>query len=57
MQTNSITGNEYCAEQIEIPELLPDVLKRFIKAAVKARPLDLIEWSCEYFKQQCSVDN
>ncbi|CDS42479.1 cAMP dependent protein kinase regulatory [Echinococcus multilocularis] len=40
----------YCHEQIEIPPLLPDILKQFTKAAIRTQPKDPLVWSYEYFK-------
>jgi hypothetical protein len=38
----------YCAEQIAVPESLPDVLKRWTKAAIRENPADIVAWSAEY---------
>uniref|UniRef100_A0A5K3EIY9 RIIa domain-containing protein n=1 Tax=Mesocestoides corti TaxID=53468 RepID=A0A5K3EIY9_MESCO len=40
----------YCHEQIEIPPILPDILKQFTKAAIRTQPKDPLAWSYEYFK-------
>nr|CDS27219.1 cAMP dependent protein kinase regulatory [Hymenolepis microstoma] len=40
----------YCSEQINIPPLLPDILKQFTKAAIRTQPKDPLAWSYEYFK-------
>nr|XP_046226631.1 ropporin-1-like protein isoform X2 [Scatophagus argus] len=40
----------YCAEQINIPPQLPDILKNFTKAAIRTQPKDLLLWSAEYFR-------
>lgn len=39
----------YCAEQINIPPELPDILKQFTKAAIRTQPIDLLAWSAAYF--------
>lgn len=35
----------YCAQQINIPPQLPDILKNFTKAAIRTQPKDLLLWS------------
>ncbi len=37
----------YCHEQIEIPPVLPDILKQFTKAAIRTQPKDPLAWSYE----------
>ncbi|XP_034718525.1 ropporin-1-like protein isoform X1 [Etheostoma cragini] len=39
----------YCAQQINIPPQLPDILKNFTKAAIRTQPKDLLLWSAAYF--------
>ncbi|XP_041817798.1 ropporin-1-like protein [Chelmon rostratus] len=39
----------YCAQQINIPPQLPDILKSFTKAAIRTQPKDLVLWSAAYF--------
>ncbi|CAN9506142.1 unnamed protein product [Ophioblennius macclurei] len=39
----------YCAEQINIPPELPDILKSFTKAAIRTQPKDVLLWSAAYF--------
>ncbi|XP_016135792.1 ropporin-1-like protein isoform X2 [Sinocyclocheilus grahami] len=39
----------YCAQQINIPPELPDVLKQFTKAAIKTQPRDVLQWATDYF--------
>ncbi|XP_035512469.1 ropporin-1-like protein isoform X1 [Morone saxatilis] len=39
----------YCAQQINIPPELPDILKNFSKAAIRTQPKDLLLWSAAYF--------
>ncbi|KAK2153457.1 hypothetical protein LSH36_296g02016 [Paralvinella palmiformis] len=40
----------YCAEQINIPPELPDILKQFTKAAIRTQPKDVLAWSAAYFR-------
>uniref|UniRef100_A0A3P8RM22 Ropporin-1-like protein n=1 Tax=Amphiprion percula TaxID=161767 RepID=A0A3P8RM22_AMPPE len=39
----------YCAQQINIPPQLPDILKNFTKAAIRTQPKDVLLWSVAYF--------
>ncbi|KAM9337558.1 ropporin-1-like protein [Symphorus nematophorus] len=39
----------YCAQQINIPPQLPDILKNFTKAAIRTQPKDVMLWSAAYF--------
>ncbi|XP_026093870.1 ropporin-1-like protein isoform X2 [Carassius auratus] len=39
----------YCAQQINIPPELPDILKQFTKAAIKTQPHDVLQWAADYF--------
>ncbi|XP_008274512.1 ropporin-1-like protein [Stegastes partitus] len=39
----------YCAQQINIPPELPDILKNFTKAAIRTQPKDVLLWSVAYF--------
>ncbi|KAM6978077.1 ropporin-1-like protein [Aplochiton taeniatus] len=39
----------YCAQQINIPPSLPDLLKQFTKAAIRTQPHDALLWSAAYF--------
>ncbi|XP_075937050.1 ropporin-1-like protein isoform X1 [Anarhichas minor] len=39
----------FCAQQINIPPQLPDILKDFTKAAIRTQPKDLLPWSAAYF--------
>eukprot|EP00053_Salpingoeca_punica_P002024 m.35862 g.35862 ORF g.35862 m.35862 type:complete len:207 (-) comp11343_c0_seq1:173-793(-) len=40
----------YCAEQINIPASLPDILKQFSKAAIRAQPTEIYTWAADYFQ-------
>lgn len=35
---------------ITIPDSLPEILKNYVKAAIRSQPEDIISWSAEYFK-------
>ncbi|KAG8442615.1 hypothetical protein GDO86_011411 [Hymenochirus boettgeri] len=39
----------FCAQQINVPPELPDILKQFTKAAIRTQPHDLLQWSAAYF--------
>ncbi|XP_048832457.1 ropporin-1-like protein [Brienomyrus brachyistius] len=39
----------YCAQQINIPPELPDILKQFTKAAIRTQPPDVLQWAAAYF--------
>ncbi|KAM9436407.1 ropporin-1-like protein [Clarias gariepinus] len=39
----------YCAQQINIPSELPDILKQFTKDAIRTQPPDVLQWSAAYF--------
>jgi hypothetical protein len=43
----------YCAEQISVPESLPDVLKRWTKAVIRENPVDIVAWSAECVLAGC----
>ena len=34
----------FCAEQIEVPETLPDILKNYSKAVIRANPENIISY-------------
>lgn len=38
-------GPIYTAEQIKVPQELPQILKDFTKAAIRSQPPDLLQWS------------
>jgi hypothetical protein len=40
----------YCAEQINIPEELGEVIRDFTKEVIRAQPEDVIVFGAEYFK-------
>jgi hypothetical protein len=42
----------YCAEQIQVPDELPDVLKQWTKEVIRANPSNIAEWSAEYFAEK-----
>lgn len=33
-----------------IPESFPELLKNYVKAAIRSQPEDIISWSAQYFK-------
>ncbi|XP_015377912.1 PREDICTED: ropporin-1-like [Diuraphis noxia] len=35
---------------IIVPENLPEILKKYVKAAIRSQPEDIVSWSAEYFK-------
>lgn len=35
----------YCAEQIKVPEGLPEIMKEWTKEVIRAQPEDIYEWS------------
>lgn len=35
----------FCAEQIEVPPELPDILKNYSKAVIRNNPSDIIDFS------------
>lgn len=37
----------YSAEQIRVPDALPDVIKQWTKAVIRAKPDDVVAWSAE----------
>uniref|UniRef100_A0A7S0VPC3 RIIa domain-containing protein n=1 Tax=Hemiselmis tepida TaxID=464990 RepID=A0A7S0VPC3_9CRYP len=41
----------YCAEQINIPENLGEVLKAYAKEVIRQQPADIFEFSAQYFAQ------
>lgn len=45
----------YCAQQIAIPPELPDILKTFTKAIIRANPQDVLRWSAEYFNRESGL--
>ncbi|XP_029978642.1 ropporin-1-like protein isoform X2 [Sphaeramia orbicularis] len=44
-----LSDTMYCAQQINIPPELPDILKNFTKAAIRTQPKDVLVWSAAYF--------
>lgn len=45
---------------IIIPDTLPELLKKYVKAAIRSQPEDILSWSAEYFKttdEQCASIN
>ena len=42
----------YCAEQIYVPEDLPNIMKKYSKAVIKSQPSDIIDFSLNYFTKE-----
>ena len=42
----------YCSEQIYVPEDLPNIMKNYSKAVIRAQPADLVQFSLEYFQRE-----
>lgn len=40
----------FAAEQIEVPDAFPGILKNFVKEVVRAQPEDIISYSRQYFE-------
>jgi hypothetical protein len=38
----------FCAEQIQVPETLPEILKNYSKAVIRNNPEDIIAFSRKY---------
>ena len=44
----------FSAEQIEVPQDLPEILKDFSKEVIRSNPSDLVKFSREYFEQKAN---
>ena len=44
----------FSADQIEVPEALPEILKDFSKEVIRNSPQDIISFSREYFEQKAA---
>ena len=40
----------FCAEQIEVPDVLPEILKNYSKAVIRNNPENIISFSRKYFE-------
>lgn len=40
----------FAAEQIEVPDVFPGILKNFVKEVVRSKPENMIEFSRQYFE-------
>ena len=40
----------FCAEQIEVPDALPEILKNYSKAVIRENPENIISFSRKYFE-------
>lgn len=38
----------FCAEQIEVPPQLPEILKNYSKAVIRNNPTDIVDFSRKY---------
>ena len=47
----------FSADQIEVPEALPEILKDFSKEVIRNSPQDIISFSREYFEQKAAEQN
>jgi len=45
----------YCAEQIQVPSDLADILKAYTKEVIRRQPADLCEFSAIYFANLANV--
>jgi Ca2+-binding EF-hand superfamily protein len=41
----------FCAEQIEVPDSLPEILKNYSKRVIRENPEDLVDFSRKYFEE------
>jgi hypothetical protein len=41
----------FAAEQIDVPDEFPGILKNFIKEVVRAQPDELVKFSKDYFEE------
>ena len=41
----------FCAEQIEVPDALPEILKNYSKAVIRSNPENIISFSRKYFEE------
>ena len=46
----------FSAEQIVVPEELPEILKDFSKEVIRNNPPDIIKFSREYFTRKAAED-
>ena len=47
----------FSAEQIVVPQDLPEILKDFSKEVIRSSPQDIISFSREYFEQKAAEQN
>ena len=47
----------YCAEQIVVPEELPNILKHYSKAVIKDNPANIVSFSAKYFRNLLDQQN
>lgn len=44
----------FSADQIQVPEELPQILKEFSKEVIRENPADIVQFSKEYFEAKCA---
>ena len=44
----------FSADQIEVPQDLPAILKDFSKEVIRANPTELVKFCREYFEEKCN---
>ena len=42
----------FSADQIQVPEQLPQILKEFNKEVIRENPSDIVEFSMKYFEKK-----
>ena len=47
----------FSADQIEVPDKLPEILKDFSKEVIRSNPPDIIAFSREYFETKAAEQN
>jgi len=47
----------FSAEQIEVPDDFPAIIKEYTKEVIRSDPKDIIKFSREYFEQKLSERN
>lgn len=47
----------FSAEQIEVPQELPAILKEFSKEVIRNNPKDLVKFSRQYFENKLNERN
>ena len=47
----------FSAEQIEVPQTLPEILKNFSKEVIRNNPEDLVKFSRDYFESKAAENS